>query len=37
MAKAKDPVSELKKTAASLPGAVEGLSCNQASYKAGRK
>ena len=37
MAGAKDPVGPMKKAAASLPGVVEGVSCNQTSYKAGKK
>ena len=33
----KDPSEALKKAASSLPNVVEGTSCNQSSYKAGRK
>ena len=34
---AEDPAGELKQAAASLPGALEGLSCNQTSFKCGKK
>ncbi len=34
---AKDPTRALKEAAAALPNAVEGTSCNQTSYKAGKK
>jgi len=34
---AKDPTRALKKAAAALPNVVEGTSCNQTSYKAGKK
>ena len=34
---AKDPSKALKEAAAALPNAVEGTSCNQTSYKAGKK
>ena len=34
---AKDPTKALKKAAVALPSAVEGTSCNQTSYKAGKK
>ncbi len=34
---AKEPITDLKKAASSLPGAVEGMSCNQASYKVKKK
>ena len=34
---AKDPTKALKKAAAALPNLVEGTSCNQTSYKAGKK
>ena len=37
MAAKKDPIKALKEAAAALPDAVEGTSCNQSSYKAGRK
>ena len=37
MATSKDPTEALRKTAAALPDAVEGLSCNQSSFKAGKK
>ena len=37
MVGAKDPTSAMKKTAAALPQVVEGTSCNQTSYKAGKK
>ena len=34
---AKDPTQALKEAAATLPDVVEGTSCNQTSYKAGKK
>ena len=34
---AKDPTKALKTAAAALPNVVEGTSCNQTSYKAGKK
>ena len=34
---AKDPAKALKKAAAALPNVVEATSCNQTSYKAGKK
>ncbi len=34
---AKDPTKALKDAAATLPNAVEGTSCSQTSYKAGKK
>jgi len=34
MPKVKDPLKALKETAAALPNVVEGISCNQSSYKA---
>ena len=34
---AKDTTKALKKAAAALPNVVEGTSCNQTSYKAGKK
>ncbi len=34
---AKDPTKALRKVAAALPEAVEAMSCNQTSYKAGKK
>lgn len=37
MPEAKNPIVALKKAASSLPGVAEGMSCNQASYKAGKK
>ncbi len=37
MAGAKDPSIAMKKAAAALPNVVEGTSCNQTSYKAGKK
>jgi hypothetical protein len=37
VARAKDPTKALKEAAAALPDVVEGLSCNQASYKVGKK
>ena len=37
MPEAKDPTKALKKAAAALPNVVDGTSCNQTSYKAGRK
>ena len=37
MATAKDPTEALKNAAAAFPDVVEGLSCNQSSYKAGKK
>ena len=37
MAGAKDPTAALRKTAGALPDVVEALSCNQTSYKAGKK
>ena len=37
MARARDPTEALKKAAAALPDAAEGTSCNQTSYKAGKK
>ena len=37
MAKAKDATLAIKRAAAGLPGAVAGESCNQVSYKVGRK
>ena len=37
MASAKDPIGQLKKAVSSLPGVVEGVSCSQTSYKAGKK
>ncbi len=37
MRTAKDPLEALKAAASALPGAVEGASCNQSSYKAGKK
>ncbi|MEN8151628.1 MAG: hypothetical protein ABFS86_17565 [Planctomycetota bacterium] len=33
----KDPTNALKKAAAAVPDVVEGTSCNQASYKLGKK
>ncbi len=33
----KDPTKALRDAAAALPNVVEGTSCNQASYKAGKK
>ncbi len=37
MSEAKDPTQALKQAAAALPNAVEGTSCSQTSYKAGKK
>lgn len=37
MPKAKDPTSAMRKAAGVLPGVVEAMSCNQTSYKAGKK
>ncbi len=37
MPAAKDPTRALKEAAAALPDVVEGTSCNQSSYKAGKK
>lgn len=37
MATAKDPTQALKAAAAALPDVVEGTSCNQTSFKAGKK
>ena len=37
MARAKDPTLALKEAAAAYPDVVEGTSCNQTSYKAGKK
>lgn len=37
MPKAKDPTQALKEAAAALPDVVEGTSCNQSSYKVGKK
>ena len=37
MPEAKDPTKALKKAAGALPNVVEPMSCNQASYKAGKK
>ena len=37
MPRAKDPTKALKEAAAALPNVVEGTSCNQTSYKAGKK
>ena len=34
---ANDPTGALRKAAAALPNVVEGTSCNQTSYKAGKK
>ena len=34
---AKDPTKALKEAAAALPNVVDGTSCNQTSYKAGKK
>ncbi len=34
---AKDPTKALRKAAAALPNVVKGTSCNQTSYKAGKK
>ena len=36
MANAKDPIGQLKKAASILPDAVEGMSCNQTSFKVGK-
>jgi len=36
MAGAKDPTLAMKKAAVALPYVVEGTSCNQTSYKAGK-
>ena len=37
MPEAKDPTKALKAAAAALPDVVEGTSCSQTSYKAGKK
>ena len=37
MPTAKDPTGALRKAAAALPDVVEGTSCSQTSYKAGKK
>ena len=37
MPEAKDPIKALRKAAAALPDVVQGTSCNQTSYKAGKK
>ena len=37
MSGAKDPTQALRKAAATLPDVVEATSCNQTSYKAGKK
>ena len=37
MPAAKDPTEALKEAAAALPDVVEGTSCNQSSYKVGKK
>lgn len=37
MAGATDPTTALRRAAGALPGVVESLSCNQTSYKAGKK
>ena len=37
MTEAKDPTKALRKAAEALPGAVEAMSCNQTSYKMGKK
>jgi len=37
MAGAKDPTTALRQAASVLPDVVEALSCNQTSYKAGKK
>ena len=37
MAKEKDPTKALKEAAAALPEVVEGMSCNQTSFKVGKK
>lgn len=37
MQRAKDPTEALKKAAADLPDVVEGTSCNQTSFKVGKK
>ena len=37
MPRAKDPTKALKEAAAALPNVVEGTSCSQTSYKAGKK
>ena len=34
---ANDPTNALKMAAAALPDVVEGMSCNQTSYKSGKK
>ena len=36
MPAAKDPIAALKQAAAAFPGVVEGTSCSQSSYKAGK-
>ncbi len=37
MAAAKDPTKALKQAAGAMPEAVEAMSCNQASYKVGKR
>jgi YjbR protein len=37
MANSKDPTLQLRKMALGLPGVVEGASCNQTSFKVGKK
>jgi hypothetical protein len=37
MPKTEDPTKALRKAAGALPDAVEAMSCNQTSYKAGKK
>ena len=37
MPEAKDPTRDLRKAAGALPDVVEAMSCNQASYKTGKK
>ena len=37
MPRTTDPTRALKEAAAALPDVVEGMSCNQASYKVGKK
>ena len=37
MSSAKDPTKGLMEAAATLPGVVVGTSCNQSSYKVGKK
>ena len=37
MSGAKDPTKALRKATGALPGAVEAMSCNQTSYKMGKK